>query len=420
MSRHDDSFEERRNAYDAVQHLLDGKTNGVPPEECGSLTAEVRTVQELADNKGTDAALKALEQADDLRRLLTLFNGFDPEGDKPHSAPEDPAKPLWGFQRPPPQEWVIPNLIPEDFLTLLIADGGVGKSFLALYMALCIAIGRAVLGITPTRGRVLYIDYELDIGEQRRRLWKIAAGEGISVQHRRLENRLFYYSPDVPVGTEDFQKEVQEIVDQHEIDVIILDSLTIGIIGDATSQQDIVPVLRSLQDLPTIIAIDHVSHATAKASSASARAFGSVFKRNIARSCLTLSQADGGGFVLQQEKSNFGPGDHKVYYAMDFNDDSVSFRRVNVTDECMDGALSDLDTHEVTLTAIKKIWEESHDPVKAEVVASWRDEHEDGDAPAEGTVRNHITKLKKDGQIIGVSGGGVVPPEAEFTPAGPS
>ena len=385
--------------------ILQSKSpNGLPLDACGQFKSEVQQLLDLANQRGSDAARTALEQSPDLRPLLDLYNGYVDEE-------EGPAKPLWGFDKPPAREWTIPGLVPEGFLSLLIADGGTGKSFLALYMALCIAVGAAFLKLSVKRGTVLYIDYELDVEEQRRRLWRVAAGQGLSVSNARLREQLYYLSPEDAVGTDAFQDEVTEIVNEHDIDVIILDSLTIGTIGDATSQKDIVPILRNLQELPTLVAIDHVSHSTAKGSAASARAFGSVFKRNVARSSLTLAQAEGGGFLLQQEKSNFGPGETKLSYAMEWKDDRITFRRVSVTDGCMEGVLSDMATHDITLLAIEKIFQESESSVSVEDVADWRAENVQGEGIAESTVRNHFTKLRKDGEIVSASEG-VMPTEA--------
>lgn len=394
----------KKNTVKAVESILDGSSlNGVTAEDCGPFQNKVEQLLDLASQKGPDAARKALEDSPDLQPLLNFYNGYVDEE-------EGPAKPLWGFEKPPPREWRIPGLIPEGWVSFLIGDGGTGKSFLALYMALCIAVGAPFLKLPVKRGRVLYADYELDLEEQRRRLWRIAAGEGLSVSSARLEERLYYSSPDDPVGTDPFHDEVTQIIEKHSIDVIILDSLTIGTIGDATSQKDIVPILRRLQELPTLIAIDHVSHSTAKGSAASARAFGTVFKRNLARSSLPLAQAEGGGFLLQQEKANFGPGETRLCYTVDWEDDRTTFRRVDVTDERMDGLLNDMSTHDVTLLAIKKIYEGTESPVSAGAVADWRAENEQGDGIAEGTVRNHFTKLRKDGEIDNASGG-VVPKE---------
>jgi hypothetical protein len=96
---------------------------------------------------------------------------------------------------------------------------------------------------------------------------------------------------------------------------------------------------------------------------------------------------------------------------MDWEDNCTTFRRVDVTDEHMEGLLSDMSTHDLTLLAIKKIYEETESSVSAEDVADWRDENVEGDSVAEGTVRNHLTKLRKDSEIISAHGG-VAPKEA--------
>jgi RecA-family ATPase len=406
MPAQNGSIEAKEAAVQCVKSIIvrPESPNGLSLNACGPFESKVRQLLDLANKRGPDAAKKALEQSPDLRPLLDLYNGFT-------DAEEGPVRPLWGFDKPPAREWTIPGLIPEGFLSLLIADGGTGKSFLALYMALCIAVGAPFLKLPVKRGRVLYIDYELDLEEQRRRLWRVATGEGLSVSSARLQDRLYYLSPDEPVGTDSFHDQVDEVIDEHGIDVIVLDSLTLGTIGDATSQKDTVPILRRLQELPTLVAIDHVSHSTAQGSAASARAFGSVFKRNVARSSLTLAQAEGGGFLLQQEKSNFSPGETDLSYAMDWEEDRITFRRVNVTDECMEGVLSDMSTHDISLLAIEKIFQETKSPVSAGDVADWRAENVKEDAIAEGTVRNHFTRLRKDGEIDNASGG-VVPKEA--------
>jgi hypothetical protein len=77
----------------------------------------------------------------------------------------------------------------------------------------------------------------------------------------------------------------------------------------------------------------------------------------------------------------------------------------------MEGVLSDMSTHDISLLAIEKIFQETKSPVSAGDVADWRAENVKEDAIAEGTVRNHFTRLRKDGEIDNASGG-VVPKEA--------
>jgi RecA-family ATPase len=65
-------------------------------------------------------------------------------------------------------EYVVPGIIPEG-LTILAGRPKIGKSWLALDLALAVSGGRAVLGdITPPQGDVLYAALE----DNKRRLWK--------------------------------------------------------------------------------------------------------------------------------------------------------------------------------------------------------------------------------------------------------
>src|SRR5262245_14277803 len=65
-------------------------------------------------------------------------------------------------------EYIVPGIIPEG-LTILAGRPKIGKSWLALDLALAVSGGRAVLGdITPAQGDVLYAALE----DNKRRLWK--------------------------------------------------------------------------------------------------------------------------------------------------------------------------------------------------------------------------------------------------------
>src|SRR5262249_18016180 len=65
-------------------------------------------------------------------------------------------------------QYVVPGLFPEG-LTILAGKPTIGKSWLALDIALAVAGGRYVLGdIQPTQGDVLYAALE----DNQRRLWK--------------------------------------------------------------------------------------------------------------------------------------------------------------------------------------------------------------------------------------------------------
>ncbi len=71
--------------------------------------------------------------------------------------------------------------IGEEGATLLIADGGTGKSYISLSTALAIATGKPTIGDMPirTQGKVLFLDWESNIIKHNQRLMRIASGARI-------------------------------------------------------------------------------------------------------------------------------------------------------------------------------------------------------------------------------------------------
>jgi KaiC/GvpD/RAD55 family RecA-like ATPase len=331
--------------------------------------------------------------------------------------PDDVVR-MYDFEKPDPMDWTVAGIVPEGHLTMLIGDGGTGKSFLALHMAMCIAAGRPFLRRGVKRGNVLYVDHELDEAEQKRRTYRVAEGMGLSVSSEALRQSLYYLRPDHSLGTAEHQGAIIDAVHLLNIDVIVLDSLTMGAAADVKDEADVVPIMQQIRQWPTTVGIDHVSHSTARnGRAADARAYGSVFKRNAARSSLTLAKADTGGYALQQEKSNFDAGDARLCYATEFTDDAVRFECIDEADERAAGLLSEMSTKDQTLAAVKDEFEALNEAVLAENVVQWREERDECKDVSAGTVRNHFTALQRRGDLKSVQGEGVRPTKAEYEPA---
>ena len=81
---------------------------------------------------------------------------------------------------PRPQQWIVPDFVPERHLAVLYGDGGAGKSYLALAMALAIASGTHWLGRPVLKGPVAYLDFEFDQDAQQRRAEAVAKGLGLT------------------------------------------------------------------------------------------------------------------------------------------------------------------------------------------------------------------------------------------------
>jgi len=89
------------------------------------------------------------------RIRLVDFEGLpaDPKPDRNYY-------PLDLFAPVPPIDWIVENVLVAGEATLLVADGGVGKSFFALALSLAVAGGDRFVGNPVTRGRVVYVDEE--------------------------------------------------------------------------------------------------------------------------------------------------------------------------------------------------------------------------------------------------------------------
>jgi RecA-family ATPase len=69
-------------------------------------------------------------------------------------------QPLNLFAPVPPIDWVVENIVVAGEATLLVADGGAGKSFFAMALSLAVTGGEPFLGNPVKPGRVMYVDEE--------------------------------------------------------------------------------------------------------------------------------------------------------------------------------------------------------------------------------------------------------------------
>src|SRR5262245_53573159 len=70
----------------------------------------------------------------------------------------------------PARYWTVPDYIPAGVVTMLSGDGGLGKSLLALQLAVGRALAKEWIGLLPEPGKTLYLSAEDDSDELHRRL----------------------------------------------------------------------------------------------------------------------------------------------------------------------------------------------------------------------------------------------------------
>jgi RecA-family ATPase len=127
-----------------------------------------------ADNSKTDTKSneRPVEMDDD--RVIPFPGTYE------RQAPPPPLEVVDAYEllsKPAPvRRWQVEDWIPADDVTLLGADGGEGKTTLALQLAFCTVWGFPWLGNTVRQGPVIYITAEEPIPEVHYRLEKIQKG----------------------------------------------------------------------------------------------------------------------------------------------------------------------------------------------------------------------------------------------------
>jgi DNA-binding transcriptional ArsR family regulator len=206
---------------------------------------------------------------------------------------------------PRPAEWLVKDLIPARHATNLYGDSGTGKSLIALYLALCVIEGIPFLNFPTTkRGKVLYLDLELDAEIHTLRWWAIARGAGYTTPPKGL--RYVRWTQ----GLIGHEQALWELIEQEQPALLIVDSF-----GKATGKPldpDLAIALYNLFDaLPVpVLVIDHTAKPNPEIPAESAREYGTVYKRHYARSAIQVdlqgSERGHIGVVLRHQKSNFG------------------------------------------------------------------------------------------------------------------
>lgn len=187
------------------------------------------------------------------------------------------GKPLEQLDDAPAQvntPWLLRPLLPQGLTTLLYGDGEVGKSWLALYFAVC-----AAEGISPSVDiqqsapcKVLYLDWECDRETHARRVRQLC-------MERNSTPRIFYREMHRPL-VKDIER-VQEICSAESIDLVVVDSLGWAVGGNMNEPEPAIACMTALRDLPgTKLALTHVSHAGAESRNGVGGAFGSRYFRH--------------------------------------------------------------------------------------------------------------------------------------------
>lgn len=270
-------------------------------------------------------------------QLRALVNQAERFTEEPRSEPwDEPAQPVAPtFARvpiadlhaftPPAPEHVWHDYIPVGVVTMLGAHGGVGKSTLALLLAVCVALGVPCLGV-PTKRCVVVVFSGEDGGDiLRHRLHWIC--KVLAIDPRSLEGWLHIL--DATAGDPTLYTETQQggtragrttptyddlaaLMRELGAGLLIVDNASDTYAASEIDRARVREFMRSLariaqENRAGVLLLAHIAKTKARGLDASAESYsGSTAWHNSARSRLALDRTEG-GLVLKHEKANLGP-----------------------------------------------------------------------------------------------------------------
>jgi hypothetical protein len=320
-------------------------------------------------------------------------------GDRSWELPEDhenlvqsiKATTLRGLGKPKPREWVVANHIWERHAACWYGEGGVAKSLLAMYLGTCIASPEfdTWMGTPIKTAPVLCLDFELDAGEQHRRLYETAQGLGLD----DVPENLYYLGATEHPASVMFAVAAEE-VKRLGIKLVIVDSVGFAVEGDAEVARDILSFHRNyLEPIKAAgaspLLIDHQAKIMKGEKYSDKTAFGSVYKTNAVRSMFQVrggKREDGDGITatFRHTKNNFGPKVDEFSVDVKFGIDRITFERL---EEAIPNPDREPTSDDHVLDALEEL---------GKATAPQLIEHT---AMKDSTVRNAVTRLAKEGKI---------------------
>jgi DNA-binding transcriptional ArsR family regulator len=295
---------------------------------------------------------------------------------------------------PREREYLIEKIGVKGYPIVAFGAGGVAKSFAMLGAGISIASASGVdrwLGLRVLdHGYVLYLDFELDIEEQHRRVRDLCAGMGIPIP-----KKLAYLSG-VGIDPEKAFEKALAFVDEYKAQAVIIDSMGLAMQGDMEKGKEVLAFhgryinpLRRAGATPFIV--DHEGKLQTGEKHKDKTPFGSAYKAWASRSVLQFvfeeyreetSELD---IRVRQTKTNFGPKIDPIGVRFTFEEKKVSMGPYALPDE--------------------ELLEEESRPVKERVLVALRLEGATNKqlqqitGASEGTIRNKLSELRSDGLI---------------------
>ena len=221
---------------------------------------------------------------------------------------------------PPEPRFVIPGWMPDGVVTLFAAHGGTGKSYMSLYIALCLATGRHPFSADETidRARVLLYSAEDDMTVMQSRLSRYLRAMGITkaelvgwlhvLDATGCNNVLFAGGERQKGQTTDRFKWLSERVEDCGAAVLIFDNASDALDANENDRAKVRQFMSSLKRLaPAVLLLAHVDAGSSMAEPGEAKGYsGSTGWHNSARSRWFMARRpDSDDIVLTLPKVNY-------------------------------------------------------------------------------------------------------------------
>ena len=199
------------------------------------------------------------------------------------------------------EKYSVFPFIRKNAINIIYGQGGSGKSYFSVFLALLIQSGMSYASLLPDKGNVLYIDWESEENDLNERTKAIK--KGLIETHPDIADveLLYYRAKDKFINEEDT---IADMIVENNIKVIIIDSFggaLAGEINDSEASMQLANCLRSLN--VTILGIDHVAKGNSDTP------IGTVYKVNLARNLWLINSkanenANSMEIVLKHTKTN--------------------------------------------------------------------------------------------------------------------
>lgn len=244
---------------------------------------------------------------------------------------EPPSTASWTGE-PEPRQWILEGLIPAGRVTSLLGNGGLGKTLVALQIALHVSLGRSLFGIPVKGGPVLGLFCEDEEAELHRRLRAACAAERVdladtdrlyAVSRDGSDNMLCTFERDL-IQLTPFYRQLEATIASLRPTLVILDTAADLFAGDFLSTPHVRQFIKiALNGLCVrhgcaVLLLGHPS--TAGMASGDGGGFSTAWNNSV-RSRLYLAQPKPleteddtpvdvtDKRVLEVKKSNYGPKD---------------------------------------------------------------------------------------------------------------